>query len=118
MNNALPKLLLIVTYVPGLTVRDTPRPEARGGKVLRKVSLGSQLYAYEVHEFDGLSYARIVPINPQRPEWICVANGETEYVETIELDSKDSTTALANAVTLLANALTLLATSFREWARK
>jgi hypothetical protein len=117
MNNAEPKLLLIVTYEEGLTVRDSPRPESKGGKVLRKVSVGSQLYAYEIHHFDGVAYARIVPINPQRPEWIRVSFEETEYVEVIDLSSSDSTQALANAVTLLANAITLLATSFREWVK-
>lgn len=116
-----PRLLLIVTVPDGLFVRDTPRPQSRGSKVLRKVSVGGQLYAYEIHYFvESVAYARIVPINPQRPEWVRVAeaDGEKTYVDVIELDVKDSSKVLADAITLLANAITLLATSFREWVRK
>lgn len=115
-----PKLLLIVSVRDGLIVRDTPRPESRGGKALRKVPVGSQLYAYEIHYFENVAYARIVPINPQRPEWVRVAeaDGGITYVDVIELDVIDSSKALANAITLLANAVTLLATTFREWVRK
>ena|SRR5688500_3145291 len=115
-----PSLLLVVTVRDGLLVRDTPRPESRGSKVLRKVSVGGQLYAYRIHHFENVAYARIVPINPQRPEWVRVAeaDGEKTYVDVIELDVKDSTTAIADAITLLANAITLLATTFREWVRK
>jgi len=117
-----PTLLLIVTAVRGLVVRDTPRPESQGGKALRSVPVGSQLYAYEIHYFDGVPYARLVPINPQRPEWVRVgeADGNTEYADVIELGAKekDSTAALASAISLLANAVTLLATNFREWGRK
>jgi hypothetical protein len=109
-----PKLLLIVTATAGLIVRDTPRPESKGGKALRKVPVGSQLYAYDTHFFDNVEYARLVPINPQRPEWVRVAeaDGATEYVQKIELEpTKDSTSSLADAVTLLATAI-------RELARK
>lgn len=115
-----PKLLLIVTVPAGLIVRDTPRPESRGGKALRKVPVGSQLYAYEIHHFENVAYARIVPINPQRPEWVRVAeaDGGTTYLDIIELDTTDSTKALADAITLLANAVTLLASAFREGVRK
>ncbi len=116
-----PRYLLIVTAPSGLFVRDTPRPESKGAKGLRKVAVGTSLYAYDIHHFENVAYARLVPINPQRPEWIRVseADGMTTYADVIELEVKDdSTTALANAITLLANAVTLLATSFREWGRK
>ena len=106
-----PKLLLIVKVIKGLVVRDTPRPESRGGKALRSVPVGAQLYAYEIHYFDDVPYARLVPINPQRPEWVRVAeaDGGTEYVDVIELGPKNSTAELATAVTLLATAVRLLA---------
>jgi hypothetical protein len=106
-----PKLLLIVKAVKGLVVRDTPRPESRGGKALRSVPVGAQLYAYEIHYFESVAYARLVPINPQRPEWVRVAeaDGETEYVDVIELETQDSTASLANAITLLATAVRELA---------
>src|SRR5687768_12435954 len=78
-----PKLLLVVTVPAGLIVRDTPRPESRGGKALRKVPVGGQIYAYQIHYFENVAYARIVSINPQRPEWVRVAeaDGEKTYVD-------------------------------------
>lgn len=107
-----PKLLLIVKVTSGLIIRDTPRPESKGGKAIRKVGVGTQLYAYDTHFFDDVEYARLVPVNPQRPEWcrVAEADGETEYVEKIELESsKDPISALADAVTLLATAVRELA---------
>jgi hypothetical protein len=107
-----PKLLLIVKTVKGLVVRDTPRPESHGGKALRSVAVGAQLYAYEIHYFDSVPYARLVPFNPSRPEWVRVAeaDGETEYVDVIELEpQKDSTSTLADAITQLASAIRELA---------
>ena len=113
MDIPTPKLLLIVKVVKGLVVRDTPRPESQGGKALRSVPVGAQLYAYDIHYFESVAYARLQPINPQRPEWVRVAeaDGGTEYVDVIELEpaKDDSTTALADAITLLATAVRELA---------
>lgn len=109
-----PKYLLVVTAPAGLIIRDTPRPESKGGKALRKAAVGTQLYAYDTHFFESVEYARLVPINPQRPEWIRIAeaDGGTTYAEKIELESQqDPTSALADAITLLATAV-------RELARK
>jgi len=115
-----PKLLLIVKVSKGMVVRDTPRPESQGGKALRSVPVGAQLYAYGIHYVQNVPYARLVPLNPQRPEWIRVAeaDGSSEYVDVIELGEKDNTEALSESVTMLANSITLLATGVREWARK
>lgn len=114
-----PTKLLIVTAPAGLIVRDRPAPASKGGKELRKVPVGSQLYAYGIHYFDGVPYARIEPINPQRPEWVRVAeaDGNTKYVDVHEIEDGDRIEALANSVTLLANAITLLATNLREVVR-
>ena len=102
-----PKFLLIVKVVKGLVVRDTPRPESQGGKALRNVVVGGQLYAYGIHYINQVPYARLVPLNPQQPEWVRVAeaDGNTKYVDVIDLQTKDSTSILADAVTLLATAI-------------
>lgn len=115
---AKPTKLLVVTVPAGLIIRDTPRPESKGGKALRKVGVGAQLYAYQIHYFDDVAYARLEPLNPARPEWVRVAEADgMKYADVIDLEEGDSTAALANAVTLLATAVTLLATEFRAWAR-
>ena len=106
-NGMEPKFLLIVKVVRGLAVRDTPRSESQGAKLIRNMAVGSQLYAYDIHHFNDVPYARLVPLNAQRPEWVRVAeaDGNTVYVDVIELETKDSTSALADAITLLATAI-------------
>ncbi len=116
-----PKLLLIVTAKDGLYVLDTPRPRGAGAKPRRPaVPVGTQLYAYSIHFIGGVPYALLQPLDPQKPEWVRVAeaDGITKYVDIIELGGKDSASALAGAITLLANAVTLLATNLREWVKK
>jgi len=106
-NGMEPKYLLIVKVVRGLAVRDTPRPESQGAKLIRNMPVGSQLYAYDIHHFENVPYARLVPLNAQRPEWVRVAEADnnTVYVDVIELETKDSMSALADAITLLATAI-------------
>lgn len=101
------KYLLIVKVVKGLVVRDTPRPESQGGKSLRSVAVGGQLYAYGIHYIDQVPYARLVPLNPQQPEWVRVAeaDGNTKYVDVIDLITKDGSSDVAAAITHLADAI-------------
>lgn len=108
-----PKYLLIVKSPRGLIVRDTPRAESQGGRQMRSVSVGTQLYAYGIHNIGGVPYARLVPQNPQKPEWVRVAeaDGSVEYVDAIDLEQDNATSKLASAITLLATAM-------RELARK
>lgn len=108
-----PKILLIVKSPRGLIIRDTPRPESQGGRAMRSVAVGGQLYAYGIHNISGVPYARLVPQSSQKPEWVRVkeADGSVEYVDVIDLGSSDGVSELANAVTLLAAAV-------RELARK
>lgn len=81
------KYLLIVTVPAGLAVRDTPRPQSQGSKIIRSEAVGAQLYAYDIHYIANVPYARLVPVNPSRPEWVRVAesDGKTKYVEQIKL---------------------------------
>jgi hypothetical protein len=108
-----PKYLLIVKSPRGLIVRDTPRPESQGGRNMRAVPVGTQLYAYDIHNIDGVPYARLVPQNPQKPEWVRVAEADhiVEYVDVIDIGISDPMSELANSITLLATAL-------REFARR
>lgn len=110
-----PKFLLIVKVPRGIVIRDTPRPEAKGGRAMRNVAVGSPLYAYQIINVDGVDYARLVPQNPQKPEWVRVAEADhsIDYVDVIKLAnaSRDSATDLADAILLLATAV-------RELARK
>jgi len=103
-----PKYLLIVTVSKGLVVRDTPRPESRGGKAIRSVSVGSQLYAYDVHYIENVPYARLVPLNPNKPEWVrAEADGNIKYVDVIELENNGNT--LIDALNNIADAISELA---------
>lgn len=107
-----PKFLLIVTVPRGIVIRDTPRPEGAGGRAMRSAAVGAQLYAYDIHNIDGVDYARLVPQNPQKPEWIRVAEAgnSLQYVDVIDLgSSQDGLLDLATAVTVLAAAVRELA---------
>jgi len=109
-----PKYLLIVKVSKGLIIRDTPRPQSEGAIPLRAVAVGKALYAYQIINVAGVDYARLVPQNPIKPEWVRVAepDGSVEYVDVIELKTQDS------ASSALADAITLLATAVHELARK
>jgi len=108
-----PKYLLIVKVPRGIVIRDTPRPESKGGRAMRNVAVGAALYAYQIINIEGVDYARLAPQNPQKPEWVRVAEADhsIEYVDVIKLGGNDSTTDLADAILLLATAV-------RELARK
>lgn len=86
-----PRYLLIVKVAKGLAIRDTPRPESDGGKRMRNVSVGTALYAYSIHNVGGVEYARLIPQNPQKPEWVRVAEADRsiEYVDVIGLGDGD-----------------------------
>jgi hypothetical protein len=106
-----PKYLLIVKVTKGLVIRDTPRPESQGGRAMRSVAVGTALYAYDIHNIHGVEYARLVPQNPQRPEWVRVAEADhsMEYVDVypFEQDTSD-VSALVSAIGLLIAEIRLL----------
>lgn len=106
-----PKYLLIVKSASGLIVRDTPRAESQGGRRMRGVGVGSALYAYDIHNVGGVEYARLVPQNPQKPEWVRVAEADrsVEYVDVIKLGGGQAESELTRAITLLAQAVNALA---------
>ena len=102
-----PQFLLIVKQPRGLVIRDTPRPESQGGKALRTVAVGTALYAYSLHNLEGVQYARLVPQNPQKPEWVRVveADGSVEYVDVIEMEETGEQASLVSAIRELADVL-------------
>lgn len=103
-----PKLLLIVQVPRGIVIRDTPRPESKGSRAIRNVAVGTALYAYQIINVEGVEYARLVPQNPQKPEWVRVAEADRSivYVDVIKLDSAgDQMSELIDAVTLLTVAI-------------
>lgn len=102
-----PRYLLIVKVPKGIVIRDTPRPQSQGGREMRNVAVGTALYAYDIHNIDGVEYARLVPQNPQRPEWLRVAeaNHSIEYVDVFPLEQSTETSALVSAIRDLANAI-------------
>lgn len=111
-----PKFLLIVKVSKGVVIRDTPRPESQGGRAMRSVPVGTALHAYGIHNVGGVDYARLIPQNPLKQEWVRVAEADhsIEYVDVIELENDNN---LLNALNELANANTLLATALRELTR-
>jgi len=113
-----PKYLLIVKQPRGLVIRDTPRPESQGGRTMRNVTVGTQLYAYGIHNIEGVPYARLVPQNPQKPEWVRVeeADSSIEYVDVIEMEHESD--SLTNAINMHSGSITLLAAAIRDLAKK
>lgn len=107
----IPKFLLIVKVAKGLVIRDTPRPQSQGAIAMRTVSVGKALYAYQIINIDGVPYARLVPQNPLKPEWVRVSEADhsIEYVDVIEMDATDSNSALTAAITSLTVAVNALA---------
>lgn len=104
-----PKYILIVKVPRGLVIRDTPRPQGQGGTNMRAVAVGTSLMCYDIHNIQGVDYARLVPQNPLRPEWVRVAEADhsIEYVDVIPIDTPldAGTSALVSALNRIAEAL-------------
>lgn len=100
------KYTLIVKVPRGLNVLDTPRPQGQGALVRRAEAVGKALDAYSIHNIAGVPYARLVPRDPTKPEWVRVreADNSIEYVDIIELDD-DPQVVLAKAILELASAI-------------
>ena len=104
-----PKYLLIVKVPQGLQIRDTPRPQSQGSIARRAVGVGSTLLAYRIINVNGVDYAWLVPQNPQKAEWVRVAEADhsIEYVEVLEMEPEND--GLADAIHHLAQAIVVLA---------
>lgn len=102
-----PQFLLIVKQPRGLVVRDTPRAESEGAIRLRSEPVGKQLLAYGIHNISGVPYARLVPQNLIKPEWVRVkeADGSIEYVDVIPLTDGSTTVAMVAALDHMAEAI-------------
>lgn len=106
-----PKFVLIVIAENGIVVRDTPRSQTEGGIRMRAEAVGKQLLAFSIHNIGGVPYARLVPQNPQKPEWVRVAeaDGVTRYVDvapmTADGEAAAATEKLADAINHLAEVL-------------
>jgi hypothetical protein len=83
---------------------DTPRPESQGGIARRVVAVGTALDAYSIHNISGVDYARLVPQNPLKREWVRVAEADhsIEYVDVIPLEEGSD---IASAIRELADAI-------------
>lgn len=113
------KYLLIVKVRNGLAIRDLPRPEGQGSRVMRNVPVGTQLHAYQIINIDGVDYAWLAPQNPLRTEWVRVAEADhsIEYVEVIKLE-EDGNSKLADAINRHADAVENLAEAIWSLAKK
>ena len=120
MSNPDPKFLLIVKVPRGIVIIDTPRSQAQGAQVRRSVAVGTPLDALSIHNVGGVQYARLVPQNPLKQEWVRVAEADhsIEYVDVFDLHPDEGLSELIQSLSVLANANTLLATALRELARK
>lgn len=107
------KYLLIVKVRAGIVVRDRPAPDSQGAAKMRTEPVGKALDADLIINIDGVPYARLIPQNPLRHEWVRVAERDRsiEYVEVIE--NGDVTTGqggdVAAAINRLAAAVEQLA---------
>lgn len=108
-----PRYLLIVKPPAGLKIWDTPRPQSEGAIQRRSEAKGAQLYAYSIHNFQGVPYARLVPRDPTKPEWVRVSEAGAAvntWCDVIDLaPSDDATDRLAGAIDRLAIAVSALA---------
>lgn len=110
------KYLLIVKPAAGLNIWDTPRPQGQGAIKRRTETKGAQLYAYDIHYFEGVPYARLVPRDPTRPEWARVSergSATPEYVDVIQMESEQDLD-LGSAINKLAASIEKLAEKLAE----
>ena len=115
-----PKFLLIVKVPRGIVIVDTPRAQSQGAQVRRAVAVGMPLEAYGIHNISGVDYARLVPQNPVKAEWVRVAEADhsIEYVDVIDLQPSNELSGLIQVLSALASAETLLATALHEIAKR
>jgi len=101
------KILLIVLPPAGLNIWDTPRPQSQGALLRRAVAKGTPLYAYRIVNFQGVPYAWLQPQDPNKPEWVRVAeaDGVTKYVEIIQSEVEPAPNQLAQAIRYAADKL-------------
>lgn len=101
------RYLLIVKPTIGLNIMDLPRSQSEGGLKRRAVPKGTMLYAYDIHNFKGVPYARLVPQDPTRPEWVRVAEADhsVEYVDVEPLTPTGQNDEIAAALREIAAAL-------------
>lgn len=104
-----PKLLLIVKVKDGLNILDLPRPQSQGAHVRRAAPVGTPLQAYLTINVAGAEYAMLVPLDPQRPEWVRVKDAGMEYVDRFPLEDGNGNSAIADALNRVADALEKLA---------
>jgi hypothetical protein len=107
MDQEQAKFMLIVKVPRGLVVRDRPAPEAQGALKMRSEPVGRALMAYGIHNIMGVNYARLVPQNPLRAEWVRVAEADhsIEYVDVVEIPGADGSGSIAQAINRLAVAV-------------
>jgi hypothetical protein len=71
------KYLLTVDVPAGLNILDRPSSQSQGALRRRAVGVGTPLEALLIVTPQGVPYAKLVPQNPQRPEWVRM--GEAGY---------------------------------------
>lgn len=105
------KFLLIVKVPKGLVVRDRPAPQAAGAANMRTEPVGKSLMALSIHNIQGVDYARLVPQNPLRPEWVRVAEADhsIEYVDVFPIETESDYSEISIAINRLAEAVEKLA---------
>lgn len=102
-----PKFLLIVKVPAGLVILDRPSPRSKGAVVRRAEKAGTALEAYSIHNILGVPYARLVPREPNKPEWVRVkeADSSVEYVDVIDLTEDEDEMNVSEALLEIAAAI-------------
>lgn len=102
------KFLLVIKPAAGLKIWDTPRPQSQGAVLRRTEGKGKMLYASMIVNFQGVPYACLIPRDPEKPEWVRVAEAGSqinEYCEVIVLEDQNTNDSIAAALNRIATAL-------------
>jgi hypothetical protein len=79
----------IVIAPKGINIYDRPAAQAKGAIKRRSEPNGKHLIVETFFNIEGVPYAALVPQNPDKPEYIRIAerDGSIKYVELVDLAS-------------------------------
>ena len=89
----------------GVIVRDRPAPESQGAIRRRAEPVGTALNVDLTVNIDGVNYARLIPQNPLKPEWVRVAERDNSIVYLDLYPVEATSDGQAGAINRLADAI-------------
>lgn len=91
-------LLVIITERFGMDILDRPISQSEGAKVLRKEQCGTRLTAIAKIFKNGVPYAVLVPREPNKPEYMRIAERDNSIVFAEVIEIEPETDKIAEAI--------------------